>query len=615
MAKIKSQETDLSFLFDNLWDVFSDISSDSEESSMSSSEMENYLSKETRLSTLAREKYDRVIHKIELSQAEEKLYTYVPKKEDNLADIVSRISKSFTRPLLRSMQYFSDEYANMLFSLVKSASLDISISDEVPKDVVGRLFSFMQKSIQPEDTPLCVTVTEEGYPPFCVYGMKNTTHPKRTKNVCFKDAVHFADLADLFSYLIVFAQVKSVLSSFNDEPVHSSLSHAYTQEIVRYRDWFVENGCKVSCESKDEVKTTSFTDVVALPILYPFMEQNAFLDKFFQDNPFLCCVKSDRGDVQSRPNSYVDIRSRYWESFPFCFLLDSPISYHALLRRKDNHFWVLPISSSSRKNYLEPKHLSLWASLYRLLAEEKNDIRESYVYFKDLDRTYAKSFMLKKNISDKVVKAMEASLFNRYFGFVEFDTDTDLEKVEEIAREFMALKETHLSGVNSSENAIRFRKLGNHKALGLYYPSIGCLCVDIHSPESLVHEYGHLIDYTNGCLSHSYEFSAIRNYYKMSLHSFMESDAAFKGVMNGSSKYNLSYYLKPTEIFARSFELYIAKCKGVTNSIVRQAFPEGIYPQDDGFLKLVSEYFDDLLGRLNGSPNLVSANNEKAASV
>ena len=44
-------------------------------------------------------------------------------------------------------------------------------------------------------------------------------------------------------------------------------------------------------------------------------------------------------------------------------------------------------------------------------------------------------------------------------------------------------------------NSIRFRKLGNHKAIGLYYPLIQCLCVDLRNTTSFIHELGHLIDH------------------------------------------------------------------------------------------------------------------------
>lgn len=50
-------------------------------------------------------------------------------------------------------------------------------------------------------------------------------------------------------------------------------------------------------------------------------------------------------------------------------------------------------------------------------------------------------------------------------------------------------------------NRFKVRKLGNHKALGLYYPEAKVLVVDVDSPSSFIHEYGHLLDYKFGKVS------------------------------------------------------------------------------------------------------------------
>lgn len=210
-----------------------------------------------------------------------------------------------------------------------------------------------------------------------------------------------------------------------------------------------------------------------------------------------------------------------------------------------------------------------------------------------LSGEYAHSYETKKNIPDKCVRAMARSGFNDFFGYVEFDEECDLRLMTELAKEYRAVaREIGLD--RHPEVSLRFRKLGQHKASGLYYYTLKCLCVDVRYPGSMMHEAGHMLDYEMGHISDTYDFSGIREKYTELMYRFLkESDPDTAKQLNGKTKYNLSYYLLPSEIFARCFEMYLVRHRAIDNSICR---PGRIgYPEDPKLDEMISVYFDKLL--------------------
>ncbi len=207
-------------------------------------------------------------------------------------------------------------------------------------------------------------------------------------------------------------------------------------------------------------------------------------------------------------------------------------------------------------------------------------------YEKESSSTYAKSFQTKKNINKETIKAMNESAFNRFFKFIEFDNEVDLNKIDEIYKEFESFN-IFLFGeeVATPEVELRFRKLGNHKAAGLYYPGHDCICIDISNPYSFVHEYGHMLDYHSGKVSEQREFKEVRNAYESAIKAEIEEKQ-----IKLSGKYKLDYYLSPTEIFARSFECYM-RFLGLDNSIIGRC-DNFAYPEDEFYRKRVKKYFE-----------------------
>lgn len=229
-----------------------------------------------------------------------------------------------------------------------------------------------------------------------------------------------------------------------------------------------------------------------------------------------------------------------------------------------------------------------------LLVEAFDTIFEEYIIEKIEDEyqnnsktDYAKSFQTKKNLSDKLVNAMEHSKWNKHFGYVEFDSDCDLELVEQLESEFEQIASLY-DWKKQEMVTIRFRKLGHHKAAGMYFSEQRCICVDINYPGSLVHEYMHMLDYTKGKLSKKNDFIPMYMRYKSCL------DDYYSIRKEGNTKYNKAYYSMHTEVFARCGEMYLQRVKGMDTSIIKP-LDSFAYPEDEKLNVLIKEYFEKLL--------------------
>lgn len=216
------------------------------------------------------------------------------------------------------------------------------------------------------------------------------------------------------------------------------------------------------------------------------------------------------------------------------------------------------------------------------------DRKELNKELKELEQVgRADVYQTKKNIPEKYKEAMQNSSFNETFGFVEIDAECDLNLIREIEREFLALKEDgFLKEQDCKSIAIRFRKLHRYRADGLYFPGLRCLCVDVRNPSTFVHEAFHLVDFERGNLSMGYAFQPVRQEYERILRDGVNNaPGGLKKTLMGTSKYNLDYYLKPTEVFARCGEIYMTRIRGIKNSLCR---PDAgfAYPEREGNEKL-----------------------------
>ena len=245
-------------------------------------------------------------------------------------------------------------------------------------------------------------------------------------------------------------------------------------------------------------------------------------------------------------------------------------------------------------------HCMEWTqALFLEMMEEYRKDKSREVFLKELsDR--AKVWQTKKNIPDKIVKAMQKSGFNNFFGYVEFDEETDLHSMDEIEKEWNAI-DSLFHWKKREGVSVRFRKLGNHHATGLYFPALKCLCVDIRSPSSMIHEYFHMLDFEENDLSRGQSFYACETFYAETLKEYMgglpETDPQ-RMKWEGKTKYNRSYYLEPTEIFARCGEMYMTRILKIDNSLCRPQ--KGFaYPENPELLSEIERYFNQMFQKLH----------------
>ncbi|ENY99484.1 hypothetical protein HMPREF1092_03225 [Clostridium thermobutyricum] len=253
------------------------------------------------------------------------------------------------------------------------------------------------------------------------------------------------------------------------------------------------------------------------------------------------------------------------------------------------------------------KGLSLILEAFSIIAEEQYNAKLDEEYNKMLKKSYATSYIQKKNIPKKVLDRMNNSVFLKDFSELELDQETDLSKFSLIEEEYSILKDKiDLSKLFSSKTkpALRFRKLGKHRALGLYFPFCNCVCVDLNAPSSFFHEIGHCIDYTftddTLKLSSKSSFrSIVANYRKLFLKEVDDLDDSHPS--KAYLKYKKSYYFNTSEIFARTWEMYLILIKKLESSFAKPklSIDRGYPTTTEHFLNIIKIYFDELLNKMS----------------
>ena len=315
--------------------------------------------------------------------------------------------------------------------------------------------------------------------------------------------------------------------------------------------------------------------------------------KFFED--LFMLVQESYGTVPVYTKEETDAMEKHGETLTKLYAWElkeifkkNPADY---LKEGYNPFYILFHSSHDGRfeNLVFREELGN-AALY-LTARRASEVKKAEQIRKYASTSRAKSYQTKKNIPLKIQKMMETSEFNHYFDYVEFDEECDISRLREVGKEVLAFFE-EMPKIKSftKGNSIRFRKLGNHKALGLYYPEIQCLCVELRNTTSFIHELGHLIDYCmedGGQLSEQPAFFRLLSLYREYLEDHKKEI--------GKGKYNLSYFKDASDVFARSFELYIVKVKKYKNNLIPDSFSAKYYPADrEDILSEIKQYFDSL---------------------
>lgn len=236
-------------------------------------------------------------------------------------------------------------------------------------------------------------------------------------------------------------------------------------------------------------------------------------------------------------------------------------------------------------------------------------------------QTHAKSWQTKKNINKATLDAMENSSLKQDFKDLELDNDVDIDKFKKLEPEIRETVKFLPQSTNDEKPILRFRKLGNHHATGLFVPFNNTLAVDFRSYESkseyrpsgvgiesFIHEYGHFLDY-NANDSELSKDGQTRQYANRFKHILSMQDD-FKEILHQTqheiqnrvanglkmSSHFVNYYTTPTEVYARAFEVYSSEV-GLQNSLLKDKseYKDSLiysFFTDDTRKKIVN-YFDN----------------------
>lgn len=219
----------------------------------------------------------------------------------------------------------------------------------------------------------------------------------------------------------------------------------------------------------------------------------------------------------------------------------------------DESYSIFNYSSKSWK-------YSKWLSVYETALDTIINVE----YNHSLNREYAResgktisTFRTDKKYQDEALN--KSTLFNKMgFRKVEIDTQKyegetfDYEEFSKVEQDFLGVLDRLPQAKAQPE--LKFRRLGKHKAWGIYSPALNILAVDVRHTESFIHEYGHYLDFKHGdeVYSEMSTFFPIIKAYEKKLTELAE-DSKYAQKLTAK---RMSYYLIPTEIFARAFELW-----------------------------------------------------------
>ena len=536
---------------------------------LSEEKIMSYLHRENKILSLAKEGMRRLDDALKLSDLEEKIFSISYDEDDGLDAVLQKMAR-IMRKYIKNIDLEPEKIAVIQNAIGIPVEIEVADSTAIKYGIYRKIASKASQKL------LKVTVRESGFPDMTVYGTLQTPHGKRYRSVLFENVDYaIADLGFLFSYLILLTKVNASIRSQPDLiECRCKTLVPETERRGRLIHWLKDFGLSLEDLKKNPVFIMEERDRILEDILASYFPGAEFIN----------------GETDRENAVYLDKAYALYfihSCFPYEYGIRCPATYHFLLMRTTTDiYWPLPIWGANNS------YTAFLAEVWKASAGVKRDLVRQFSYYKESKSEYAKSYQTKANIPQKIVAAMEKSVLNKYFGYVEYDESVDLAKILEIEKEFVAFKETFFPSVDACNNSIRFRKLGNHKAAGLYYPWMRCLCVDINCPSSLIHEFGHLIDFTYGNLSVTNRFYPILAMYKDELLRSMDGDSALQKAMQSKTKYNFGYYTMPTEVFARCFELYCTRTLGVSNSLVNAS--GFAYLEEPALLSKISEYFDEL---------------------
>lgn len=292
--------------------------------------------------------------------------------------------------------------------------------------------------------------------------------------------------------------------------------------------------------------------------------------------------------IKRYPNISEDSQSKEYREFVKNH--SSNLIYKTLMRSLGDY-----LMGSSATNKMMLQVISEY--LYELYLDDFNiSLMEEYDRVQKSD--YAKSFETKRNIPAKIQSAMESTSFlQNGFGYVEFDEQFDLSKLPDLEEQWSLIYTALPKAEKKPE--LRFRKIEHRKAHGVYFPAFDCLTISVRNVNSMVHEFGHHLDFnfvSNQTLSMQSDFKEILKSYQKRL----VDDGVYKGRQ-------LYYFQTPTEVFARAFEYYCATILPRTSftSSLEEYHNLSEYKWYLENFEMLKTYFDGRFPYLVGAANLI----------
>ena len=209
-------------------------------------------------------------------------------------------------------------------------------------------------------------------------------------------------------------------------------------------------------------------------------------------------------------------------------------------------------------------------------------------YLKENTGKIATAWMDKKDTDELHKRLAEESVLNDSFAKIELDNDVTEEEFADFEKAWQETKDMLPPIPKGLEPTLRIRKLGKHRANGIYFPTKNTVGIDVRTSEATVHEMAHYFDLAvNNNASLSAPFRSVVTDYTKNLR--MPPDMTSKS----------SYYSTPTEIFARGYELYAHERLGVNNRLVRpdkfDRFDYAPFQQNPEMKERMFRFFDDNL--------------------
>lgn len=615
----------------------------------------NYLSWGVRLMTMAKESMP--IHR-EYSALQEKIFSQSYENLTSMGELLHIIATKVIRPVLRQSSGNQSEDMLLLKALTPHFDWNIYTFEELKSEkwfefIPGRfehtgfslrdVFSNKKTKFKPGEEILYMTCAAKGEDPaFLIIGSRMEPHADGHQN-CYYTSFPWIKCCDL-AYAVAFL---FVLDSLQTNLLSEDFFNCVAFRNIRNRAAMVYRNCRhTSLRDADSYCSVPMTTLEGRNIILSNAETNwnpmvPIVIKVLKDRG--CYVMSFLDDIipylkelypmervtlallKKNPKQLKELGEKIIHSYPTTDNTPLILSYeqcfyyliaHADRLTQEEVSWLLSYNAllATRKgtngqeykyglckrhwvSFNDPLHFVIDAfCAYTKLAKREVQIIKAE---RASAESYAKSFETKKNIPAKILDKMENSILNERFGYVEYDEQCDMNAIDVVSQQVLSFVEQFFSKQDISKVSLRFRRLGNHRASGLYYPFFKCICVDIKSPGSFVHEFGHMLDYTSGMLSNTLQssaFAALYRAYERFLRNKAAGDDCVKAQLEGNTKYNMDYFLKETEVFARCFELYFAHFVGLDNTLIdgMERFKGFAYPDTPEFLLLVKTYFEQL---------------------